>query len=137
MCRVELINMSNAGGNKMGLGTKILVIDDSPFISKAVRKAVEPEGFEVVGQAFNGREGLEMINQYQPEIIILDVTMPFMDGMETAENIYRKNPNAKVIMLSAMGDEKLVESAKRIGVKCFLNKPFKAEEMVATIKSLI
>lgn len=119
------------------MGTKILVIDDSPFISKAVKKAVEPEGFEVVGQAFNGREGLEMIREYQPEIIILDVTMPVMDGLETAENIYRKNPNAKVIMLSAMGDEKLVVSAKRIGVKRFLNKPFKAEEMVAAIKGLI
>lgn len=121
----------------MGLGAKILVIDDSPFISKAVKKAVEPEGFEVVGQAFNGREGLEMISQYQPEIIVLDVTMPVMDGLETAEHIYQRNPNAKVIMLSAMGDEKLVESAKRIGVKRFLNKPFKAEEMVATIKGLL
>lgn len=120
----------------MGLGTKILVIDDSPFISKAVRKAVEPEGFEVVGQAFNGREGLEMIREHQPEIIILDVTMPVMDGLETAENIFRRDPNAKVIMLSAMGDEKLVASAKRIGVKHFLNKPFKAEEMVAAVKEL-
>ena len=108
-----------------------------PMHLKSIRKAVEPEGFEVVGQAFNGREGLEMIREYQPEIIILDVTMPVMDGLETAENIYRKNPNAKVIMLSAMGDEKLVVSAKRIGVKRFLNKPFKAEEMVAAIKGLI
>ena len=116
---------------------KVLVIDDSPFISKAVRKAVEPEGFEVVGQAFNGREGLEMIREHQPEIIILDVTMPVMDGLETAENIYRRNPDAKVIMLSAMGDEKLVTAAKRIGVKRFLNKPFKAEEMVAAIKGLL
>jgi two-component system chemotaxis response regulator CheY len=121
----------------MNQGIKVLVIDDSPFISKAVKKAVEPEGFEVIGQAFNGREGLEMINQSQPEIIILDVTMPVMDGLETAENIYRKNPNAKVIMLSAMGDEKLVESAKRIGVKRFLNKPFKTDEMVAAIKEII
>lgn len=121
----------------MAESTKVLVIDDSPFISKAVKKAVEPEGFEVVGQAFNGQEGLEMISRYQPEIIILDVTMPVMDGLETAEHIYRKNPNAKVIMLSAMGDEKLVESAKRIGVKRFLNKPFKGEEMVSAIKDLL
>lgn len=119
------------------MSIKILVIDDSPFISKAVRRAVEPEGFEVVGQAFNGREGLEMIRQHQPDIIILDVTMPVMDGIETAENIYQRNPDAKVIMLSAMGDEKLVTTAKRIGVKRFLNKPFKAEEMVTTIKSLL
>jgi two-component system chemotaxis response regulator CheY len=121
----------------MGLGSKVLVIDDSPFISKAVKKAIEPEGFEMIGQAFDGREGLDMISQYQPEIIILDVTMPVMDGLETAEHIYRKNPNAKVIMLSAMGDEKLVESAKRIGVKRFLNKPFKAEEMVTAIKEIL
>lgn len=119
------------------MGVKILVIDDSPFIGKAVKKAVEPEGHEVIGQAFNGREGLEMIVQHQPEIIILDVTMPVMDGLETAEKIYQKNPNAKVIMLSAMGDEKLVESAKRLGVKRFLNKPFKAEEMITTIKGLM
>ncbi len=95
----------------MGFNAKILVIDDSQFISKAVRKAVESEGFEVMGQALNRQEGLEMIRQHQPEIIILDMTMPVMDGLETAEKIYQRNPNAKVIMLGAMGDEKLVESA--------------------------
>ena len=116
---------------------KVLVIDDSPFIFKAVKKALVSHGFEVVGHAENGKLGLEMFEKLMPDVITLDITMPIMDGMETAANLFKKNPNINVVMLSAMGDEVLIESARKIGVKHFLPKPFKAEELLTAVNTMI
>ena len=116
---------------------KILVIDDSPMVFKTVTRALEPEGFQMVGQAFNGKDGLDKINQLKPDVIILDITMPIMDGIQTAEYLFQKNPASKVIMLSAMGDDELLNKAKQIGVKVFLTKPFKPEELVSSVRSLL
>lgn len=116
---------------------KVLVIDDSPFIFKAVKRALEPKGIEVIDNALNGKDGLELVEKHQPEIITLDVTMPVMDGIETASNIFKNNPDAKVIMMSAMGDEALIEEAKSLGVKHFIPKPFKADLLYTAIQDLM
>jgi two-component system, chemotaxis family, chemotaxis protein CheY len=121
----------------MGDSYKVLVVDDSPFIFKAVKKALEPNGFEMVGHAENGKIGLEMYDQFKPDIITLDVTMPVMDGLETAKNLYSKNPKIKIIMLSAMGDEDLMKQARAFGVKNFISKPFKAEELLSLVRSML
>ena len=116
---------------------RVLVVDDSPMVFKAVKRALEPEGFQVVDQAFNGQEGLEKIELIKPDLIILDVTMPVMDGIQMAEVLFQKNSAAKVIMLSAMGDEDLTNKAKRLGIKLFLTKPFKPEDLVNSNHSIM
>ncbi|HSA07058.1 MAG TPA: response regulator [Candidatus Gastranaerophilales bacterium] len=116
---------------------KVLVIDDSPFIFKAVKKALENSVFDVVDNAGNGKIGLEMYEKYAPDLITLDVTMPIMDGVETAKALVAKNPNVKIIMLSAMGDEALLSQAKEIGVSGFLRKPFKPEELLNKAKEIL
>lgn len=121
----------------MGDSYKVLVVDDSPFIFKAVRKALEPNGFQMVGHAENGKIGLEMVDQFQPDLITLDVTMPVMDGLETAKNLFLKNSKTKIIMLSAMGDEDLMKQAGHYGVKNFISKPFKAEELLDLVRSML
>lgn len=121
----------------MGQSYSILVVDDSPFIFKAVKKALENEGFQIMDQAFNGQECLEIVARQTPDVIILDITMPVMDGLQTAEHLFRKNTTAKVLMISAMGDEELVKKAKRIGVNSFLTKPFKPEELLNTVRNLL
>jgi two-component system, chemotaxis family, chemotaxis protein CheY len=121
----------------MGDSFKVLVIDDSPFIFKAVKKALEPNGFIMVGHAENGKIGLEMYDQFKPDIITLDVTMPVMDGLETAKNLHSQNSKVKIIMLSAMGDEDLMSQARAFGVKNFISKPFKAEELLNLVKSVL
>lgn len=119
----------------MNNSLRVLVIDDSPFILKAVKRALEPQGHEIVGYAENGKLGIEMYEKYNPDIVTLDVTMPIMDGLETASNLLDKNPNIKIVMLSAMGDEKLVQDAQNIGITHFLSKPFKPDELINTINS--
>ncbi len=121
----------------MGSLGKVLVIDDSPFIFKAVKRALEPCGYEIVGYAENGKIGLEMYSQFSPDVITLDVTMPVMDGIETAQNLLKLSPKPKIIMLSAMGDESLVQNAKKLGVAQFLAKPFKADELINVVKLLL
>lgn len=114
----------------------VVVIDDSPFIFKAVKKALEPEGLEVVGHAINGQLGLEMVASLNPDYIVLDITMPVMDGLETARQLFAKDPGVKVVMLSAMGDEDLIRSATEIGIKQFITKPFKPAQLLEAIGSL-
>ena len=121
----------------MGNLLKILVIDDSPFIFKAVKRALEPAGYEIVGYADNGKLGIEMYEKYKPDIVTLDITMPVMDGLETASNLMCSDPDVRVILLSAMGDETLVQNARKIGIRHFLSKPFKPDELIHTIKDLI
>ncbi len=115
---------------------QIVIIDDSPFIIKAIKKTLEPHGFNIIGHALNGKDGLEVIWQKKPDIVILDVTMPIMDGLETAKFIFEHKIPVKVIMLSAMGDDELIETAKNYGVKEFLNKPLKTDDLINVIKSL-
>lgn len=117
---------------------RVLIIDDSPFIHKTIKKALaDNEGIEVVGTAENGRIGLDMVESLKPDIVTLDVTMPVMDGLETAEEMAKAHPSVKVIMLSAMGDDDLVTKATSLGVKHFLTKPFESKDLQKAIFNVL
>lgn len=85
------------------MSKKVLVIDDSPFVFKAVSKALEGTDWEVVGNALDGQLGIEKYTETNPDVITLDVTMPIMDGLETTKKLHEINPQVKIVMLSAMG----------------------------------
>lgn len=116
--------------------TKILVIDDSPFVFKAVKKALENTAYEAVDNALNGQIGLDKFKEHNPDIVTLDVTMPIMDGLTTAKNLKAINPDTKIVMLSAMGDSVLIEEAKNIGITHFLTKPFKPEQLIEKLDEI-
>lgn len=116
---------------------RILVVDDSPFIHKSITRALNTtEGYEVCGIAKNGKEGVDQYASLKPDMVTMDITMPIMDGLEAATAIMTQDPSAKIMMLSAMGDEELIANAKAIGVQHFLQKPFKNDEFVAAIQSI-
>ena len=115
---------------------KVLVIDDSPFVFKAVSKALEGSEYVAIDNALNGAIGLEKYESLQPDVITLDVTMPVMDGLETARHLVKMNPNVNIILLSAMGDEVLLNEAREIGVKYFLTKPFKPEGLKEKLREI-
>ncbi len=118
------------------MGKKVLVIDDSPFVFKAVSKALEGTEWEVVGNALDGQLGVDKYIETRADVITLDVTMPVMDGLETAKRLFEINPNAKIIMLSAMGDETLLNQAREIGIKYFMTKPFRPEVLQAKLSEV-
>ena len=94
-------------------------------------------GYEVIGEAENGREGVEKFVELRPDIVTMDITMPIMTGIEAVQAIVKIDPNATVIMLSAMGQEQMVKDAILSGAKSFIVKPFKAEILLKTFSQFI
>ncbi|MCR4400333.1 MAG: response regulator [Syntrophomonadaceae bacterium] len=120
-----------------GTPIRVMAVDDSPVIRKLIRKALEPEGFAVVGEAGNGKEAVALFQALRPDVITMDITMPVMDGLEAATAIKQANPAQPIIMLSAMGDAELVADARRRGITHFSTKPFKPQEMVENVLAVL
>lgn len=115
---------------------KVLIVDDALFMRISLKKILEEDGFEVVGEATNGLEAISMYVTLKPDIVTMDITMPEMDGVEALTQIKKQDPNAKVIMISAMGQEALIRKSIMIGAKGFIVKPYKQEYVVDTLKKL-
>ena len=116
---------------------RIMVVDDSPFIHKAVQKALVPEGYEICGTGRNGKEAVEAYGNLQPDLLIMDITMPVMDGITAAREITTLFPEASIMLLSAMGDEDIRVQAQESGVKSFATKPFTNQELVAEVQKVL
>lgn len=114
----------------------ILVIDDSPFAAQQIREVVEEHGYHVVGCARNGEEGIEQYKKLKPKFVILDIIMPGIDGLETAEILLKENENVKILMLSSLCDAETIEEVKSIGVKYLIPKPLEPEVFMATLELL-
>ena len=117
--------------------TTILVVDDSPFASQQIKDIVEGNGYKVVGYAKNGEEGIRLFDELKPDITILDIIMPGIDGLETAEIILKNDPNAKIMMLSSLCDAGTLEEVKSIGLKYLVPKPWEDEVLLATLEMLV
>lgn len=112
---------------------KILVVDDAAFMRLSLKTMLEKNGFEVVGEANNGRKAIEMYKILNPDIVTMDITMPDMDGIEALAEIMKFDPKANVIMLSAMGQEVKIREAVLIGAKGFIVKPFKEDYLLKAL----
>ncbi len=116
---------------------RIMIVDDSPAIHVIIEKAAKASGYEVCAHARNGDEAVKQYELTMPDVVTMDITMPVKDGLIASKEILLKYPNAKILMLSAMGDEELINEAKRIGVSHFMRKPFKAADIITAINNLI
>lgn len=116
---------------------KVLVVDDSALIRKILIKLLIENGYQVVGEATNGQEGLDLYKELKPDFVTLDVTMPVMDGVEALRQIIAFDSGAKVAMITAAGQkEKLIEALK-IGAKLFITKPFNEDEVLSSLGELL
>lgn len=116
---------------------KVLIVDDAAFMRLAIKTLLEKNGYEVIGEAENGAIGLEKYKELKPDIVTMDITMPEMTGIEALKKIKTFDPSAKVIMLSAMGQESMVKEAILSGAKTFIVKPFKEEHVVQTLNKVL
>lgn len=120
-----------------GTAIRVMAVDDSSITRKMIKKALEPEGFLIAGEAGNGKEAVELYPKIQPDVITMDVTMPIMDGLDAALAIKAINPQQKIIMISAMGDNDIINDAKSRGIDDFCFKPFKAGDMVNKVLQVL
>ncbi len=116
---------------------RILITDDALFMRVTLKNLLANNGYEVVGEAANGREAIEMYAAHRPDVVFMDITMPVMDGIAATRAIKESDPAAKVIMCTAMGQKNMVMEAIQAGAKDFIVKPFKPERVLESIQKLI
>jgi len=108
---------------------RILIVDDAKFMRTLVKDALVPKGHEIVGEAENGNIAIEMYKKFKPDLVTMDITMREKDGIQAAEEILQMDSSAKIIMVTALGQENLLTKAIKLGVKDFVVKPFPPERL--------
>jgi len=115
---------------------KVLIVDDAAFMRVSIRNMVTKNGFEVAGEAENGLVAVQKYAELRPDIVTMDITMPEMNGLDALKAIRQIDPNAVVVMVSALGQESMVRDAVLAGAKGFVVKPFKEETITAALAKL-
>ena len=116
---------------------RILIADDASFMRQMIREIIEPEGHEVVGEATNGIEAVDLYNELSPDLVTMDIVMPKRSGIDAVKAILAEHPTACVVMCSALGQETLVMEALQAGARDFIVKPFKPDSVVSTIAKIL
>jgi len=115
---------------------RVLLVDDTLFMRASIKQMLVSNGHEVVAEAANGIEAIEMYAQTKPDIVLMDITMPEMNGIEALEHIKNQDPKAKVVMCTAMGQQAMVAQAVEKGAASFIVKPFDQDRLLKTIASI-
>ncbi len=115
----------------------VLIADDASFMRQMIRDIIEPEGYEVVGEASDGVEVVEKFRELHPDLVMMDIVMPKRSGIDAVKAIKAEDPTAAVVMCSALGQETLVMEAIQAGAKDFIVKPFKPDAVITTLAKTI
>ena len=115
---------------------KVLIVDDAAFMRLTLKNILSKNGFQIIGEAENGDVAVEMYRELHPDIVTMDITMPVKTGLEALKEIRAFDPQAKVIMISAMGQGSMVMEAVEAGAKTFIVKPFKEDYVIEVLKKI-
>ncbi|AYC29499.1 response regulator [Paenisporosarcina cavernae] len=107
----------------------VIICDDALFMRAALRKMLEELGFTVVAEAKNGKEAIDYYRTFQPTVVTMDITMPGISGLETLNRLKEEFPDAAVVMVSALGQQKTLQQAIEFGAKDFVTKPFQIHQL--------
>jgi two-component system, chemotaxis family, chemotaxis protein CheY len=119
------------------MAVNVLIVDDLAFIKIVLRDIVEKAGFRVVGEASNGEQAITMYQDTRPDVVLMDITMPGMDGLTALGKIREVDPAARVIICSALGQQRLIVQAIQLGAKDFIVKPFQPQRVVSALKKAL
>ena len=119
------------------MGKKVLIVDDAAFMRMMLKDILTKNDFEVVAEAENGKAGVAAFQKYKPDIITMDITMPEMNGIDAVKSIKAIDPNVKVVMVSAMGQQPMVIEAIQAGANDFIVKPFQPERVIEAITKVL
>lgn len=116
---------------------KVLIVDDAAFMRLMLKKIVVTSGHEVVGEAANGNDAVQLFRELEPDLTTLDITMPDKDGIEVLREILQINPDARVVMCSALGQQAKVVESMKLGARDFVVKPFENETVRTAIENAL
>ncbi|MBM7581392.1 two-component system chemotaxis response regulator CheY [Caldicoprobacter guelmensis] len=119
------------------MGKRILLVDDAAFMRMMLKDILTKNGYEIAGEAENGLKAVEKYKELQPDLVIMDITMPEMDGIQAVREIKKINPDAKIVMCSAMGQQAMVIESIQAGARDFVVKPFQADRVIEAVKKVI
>jgi len=118
------------------LGKRVLITDDTAFMRMTLRNVLEKNGYEIVGEAEDGYQAVEQYMLSKPDLVTMDITMPNMDGITAIKKIMEKDPEARIVVVSAMGQKALVIEALNSGAKDFIVKPFQPDRIVEALQKV-
>ncbi|MEG2053436.1 MAG: response regulator [Oscillospiraceae bacterium] len=119
------------------MGKKILLVDDAAFMRMTIKNCLSKAGYTELLEAADGQEAVNTYQAEKPDLIIMDITMPNMDGIQALQTIKSADPSAKIVMCSAMGQESMVVEAIHLGALDFIVKPFKPDRILQTVQKII
>lgn len=119
------------------MAKNILICDDAAFMRMMIKDILTKNGYVVAGEAENGLKAIEKYNEVKPDLVLMDITMPEMDGIQALKKIKESDPNAVVVMCSAMGQQAMVIESIQAGAKDFIVKPFQADRVLEAVKKAV
>ncbi|CCO09190.1 response regulator [Desulfotomaculum varum] len=119
------------------MSKRVLIVDDAAFMRMMIKNILTKNGYEVVGEAENGAVALQMYKELKPDLVTMDITMPEMDGIQGVKAIRAVDPNANIIMCSAMGQQSMVMEAIQAGAKDFIVKPFQQDRILQAVERVL
>ena len=119
------------------MAKNILIVDDAAFMRMMIKDILTKNGYNVVGEADNGAKAVEKYNELKPDLVLMDITMPEMDGIQALKAIKGADGGAKVIMCSAMGQQAMVIESIQSGAKDFIVKPFQADRVIEGVQKVL
>ena len=119
------------------MAKNILICDDAAFMRMMIKDILTKNGYNVAGEAENGLKAIEKYKEVSPELVLMDITMPEMDGIQALKEIKKLDGSATVIMCSAMGQQAMVIESIQAGAKDFIVKPFQAERVIEAVKKVV
>ena len=119
------------------MAPSVLIVDDALFMRMMIKDILSKDGFVIAGEAENGVEAVEKYADLKPDLVTMDIVMPEMDGIEAVRNIIKMDPDAKVLMCSAMGQQPLVVESLEAGARDFIIKPFQPAKVVEAVRKAL
>ncbi|MCM1495347.1 MAG: response regulator [Bacteroides sp.] len=119
------------------MAKNILICDDAAFMRMMIKDILTKNGYNVAGEAENGAKAVEKYQETKPDLVLMDITMPEMDGIQALKKIKQMDPNANVVMCSAMGQQAMVIESIQSGARDFIVKPFQPERVLEAVKKAV
>jgi two-component system chemotaxis response regulator CheY len=119
------------------MAKRILISDDAAFMRMMIKDILTKNGYEIAAEAENGADAVQKYEETNPDLVLMDITMPEMDGIQALKKIRESHPDAKVVMCSAMGQQAMVIEAIQSGAKDFIVKPFQADRVLEAVQKAI